>query len=155
MTRAIRILSLLLLATLAVSCSDDAITAEEEIRLFIERGVAASENRDLDELSELLHPDYRDQKGYNSKQIGQLLRAYFFRHKNIHLFTRIDRINLVSDHEAEVSLHVAMAASVISDIDALSRLAARLYRFELSLVRQDEWLLRHASWENAVISELH
>jgi hypothetical protein len=61
---------------------------------------------------------------------------------------------LLGDKQALVRLHVAMAGSVISDIDAISSLRARLYRFELRLVREDEWLLQHASWQPASIVDL-
>jgi len=105
---------------LVQACSDSARSPEDEIRQFIEAGVEAGENRSADDLSELIHPDYSDQNGYNRKQLGKLLRVYFFRHKSIHLFTRIDEIELLTDNEASVRLHVAMAGTVISDVNALS-----------------------------------
>jgi hypothetical protein len=80
-----------------------------------------------------------------------LLRAYFFRHKSLHLFVRTDSIEMLSANQASVSLHVAMAGTVISDVSALTSLSARIYRFELQLVKQGDWLLRHASWEPASI----
>ena len=138
-------------ALLIQACSDGTTSPEDEIRQFIDVGVQAGENRSVDDMSELIHPDYGDQNGYNRKQLGKLLRAYFFRHKSIHLFTRIDEIELLTDKEASVSLHVAMAGTVISDVTALSSLKARIYRFELQLIRQNDWLLRHASWAPADI----
>ena len=145
---------LIAVALLVLACSDNAISPEDEIRRFIEAGVEAGENRSVDDLSELIHPDYSDQSGYNRKQLGKLLRVYFFRHKTIHLFTRIDEIELLTDNEANVRLHVAMAGTVISDVNALSSLSARIYRFELQLFKQQEWLLRHASWAPASIADL-
>jgi len=136
------------------ACSDSVKSPEDEILQFIESGVQAGEDRSADDLSELIHPDYADQNGYNRKQLGKLLRAYFFRHKSIHLFTRIDEIELLSANEASVRLHVAMAGTVISDVTALSALSARIYRFELQLFKQEEWLLRHASWARANLSDL-
>jgi len=136
------------------ACSDDEISPEEEIRQFIERGVEAAERRSVDDLGDLTHPDYRDQKGYNREQLGKLLQVYFLRHRDIHLFTRIDSIQLLADNHAEVKLHVAMAGSVISDITALRGLRAQIYRFELQLVKRDEWLLQHAKWAPASLSDL-
>ncbi len=141
-------------ALLMQACSESTTSPEDEIRLYIEAGVQAGENRSVDDLSELIHPDYGDRNGYNRKQLGKLLRAYFFRHKNIHLFTRIDEIELLTDNEASVRLHVAMAGTVISDVNALSALSARIYRFELQLFKQEEWLLRYASWAPASIADL-
>lgn len=139
---------------LSAGCSEEPDSPEAEIRRYIERGVEAAEARSLGDLSDMVHDQYRDQKGYTKKKLGGVLRLYFLRHKNIHLFTRIDEITLYGDSEADVSLHVAMAGSVISDIDAVARLAARLYRFELHLIKEDDWLLRDANWSNASLSDL-
>ncbi len=146
-----RTVLLTLILLLAQACSDDG-SAEDQIRHLIDNAVQAAEDRSLDGLSELMHTEFIDQQGNNRQQLGRLLRVYFFRHKNIHLFTRVDSIEIPSDNQASVSLHVAMAGTVISDVDALSSLSARIYRFELQLVKQDDWLLRHASWEPASLS---
>jgi hypothetical protein len=106
------------------------------------------------DLTQMIHDSYLDQRGYNKQQVRSLLRVYFLRHKNIHLFTRIGEIELLGDNQATAWLHVAMAGSVISDIDAISALRARIYGFELRLVKQDEWLLQHASWKPASLVDL-
>jgi len=141
---------LCLMLLLIQACSDDS-SPEDQIRRFVDSGVQAAEARSVDDLSELLHANFVDQQGHNDKQLARLLRAYFFRHKNIHLFSRIDNIEILSASQASVSLYVAMASTVISDVSALSSLSARIYRFELQLIKQDDWLLRHASWEPASI----
>jgi hypothetical protein len=141
---------LLLSVLLLQACSGDSDSPEVQIQRFIDSAVQAGEARSADRIGDLLHRDFIDQQGNNGKQIGRLLRAYFFRHQNIHLFTRIDDIEILADNQASVSLHVAMAGTVISDITALASLQARVYRFELQMVREDDdWLLRHASWESA------
>ena len=133
------------------ACSETAKSPEDEIRDFIQSSVEAAENRDLDSLNDLVHGNYIDQKGYNRQRLGGLLRAYFFRHKNIYLFTKIEEIDLLADNKAMVRLYVAMAGSVISDINALAALRAQLYEFELQLIKEDDWLLHHASWKPASI----
>jgi len=145
-----RLILFCLILPLIQACSDDK-TPEDQIRRFVDNGVQAAEARSVDDLSELLHANFVDQQGHDSEQLARLLRVYFFRHKNIHLFSRIDNIERLSANQASVSLYVAMASTVISDVSALSSLSARIYRFELQLVKQDDWLLRHASWEPANI----
>jgi hypothetical protein len=146
---------LLIAALLLVqACSDSVTSPEDEIRRYIETAVQAGEDRNADDLAELVDPDYRDQKGYNRTQLAKLLRVYFFRHKTIHLFTRIDEIELLTENQASVRLHVAMAGTVISDVTDLSGLSARIFRFELQLQKRGEWLLRHASWAPASITDL-
>jgi len=136
------------------ACSDTAQSPEDEIRQFVESAVEAAENRDLDDLSDLIHAKYVDQKGYEKKQLEGLLRAYFFRHKDLYLFTKIEEIDLYAEDQATVLLYVAMAGSVISDIDAMAALRARIYRFELQLAREDDWLLQRASWRPASAVEI-
>jgi hypothetical protein len=140
-----------LILLLAQACSDDG-SPEAQIRRWIDSAVQAAEDRSADGLIELLQADFIDQHGNNRQQLARLLRAYFFRHQSIYLFTRIDSIEMLSANQATVSLHVAMAGTVISDVSALSSLSARIYRFELQLVKQDDWLARHANWEPAGIA---
>jgi hypothetical protein len=148
------ILLALWLGILLQACSAGGDTAQDQIRKTIEAGVEAAEARSSADLGDLIHGNYLDQKGYNKQQLTGLLRAYFFRHKNIHLFTRIDEIELLGETRALVRLHVAMAGSVISDVEALSALRARVYSFELRLIRDGDWLLQHASWTPASIVDL-
>lgn len=152
MPSGIRIL-LLCVVCLAAACSDDA-SPEAQIRAYIETAVDAAERRDTGELEALVHAGYLDQRGYNRQQLAGLLRGYFFRHKNIHLFTRIESIELLGEGQAQVRIYVAMAGSAIAGVDALVSLRAQIYRFELDLVREDDWLLRHARWEPASLADL-
>lgn len=143
-----------LTGALLVACSEDQ-TPEAAIRAFVASGVASAEERDGGAIMEMIHEAYIDQRGYNKKTLEGILRAYFFRHKNIHLFTRIDEIEWLDDNRALVKMHVAMAGKVISDIDAVASLRAQIYRFELGLVLQDRWQLQHADWSRASLTDLH
>lgn len=149
-----RLLLLLWAGGLLLGCSGGTNSPEDEIRNFIAGAVEAAERRSSADLTQMIHDSYLDQRGYNKQQVRSLLRVYFLRHKNIHLFTRIGEIELLGDNQATARLHVAMAGSVISDIDAISALRARIYGFELRLVKQDEWLLQHASWKPASLVDL-
>ena len=71
-----RVLLLICFAMLAIGCSDTN-SPEAEIRAFIASAVEAAESRDSADLAAMIHPDYQDAKGYNRKQLGSLLRAYF------------------------------------------------------------------------------
>lgn len=136
------------------ACSEQSISREDEIRLYIEKGVEAAENRDAGDLSDMLDDSYHDPKGLTKQQMNKMLGVYFFRHKNIHLFTKIRDIHFHSDLEATVVLHVAMAGSVIANSSVLSSLRARVYKFELHLIKHDEWLLQQAKWQPASLSDV-
>lgn len=137
-----------------LGCSDKPLSVEEEIEQYIEQGKQAAEKRDTGDVLEFIDDSYRDEKGFDKKQIKRLLQLYFFRHKNIFLFTRIDEIKVFSNQQAEVKLHVAMAGKAISAANLLSSLRARVYRFELQLEKRDKWLLKSAKWQPASVSEI-
>ena len=145
-----------MLATPLASCSDGEQSPEEAVKVMIDTAVDAAEQRDSGELLKLIDEKYLDRKGQNKRQIAGLLRAYFFTHKNIHLFTRIKSIDWLGEEQAAVTLYVAMAGSMIASIEALESIRARIYRFELGLVRHDdgEWRLQHADWEPANLFDL-
>lgn len=145
---------MLWLGLLLQACSSGGDSAQDQIREYIETGIEAAEERSTADLGDMIYGNYLDQKGHNKQQLIGLLRAYFFRHKNIYLFSRIDDIELLGENHALVRLHVAMAGSVISDVAAVSALRARIYSFELRLIRDGDWLLRHASWAPASIVDL-
>ena len=144
----------LLLAGMLAACSGDGDSPQAAIRNLIDRGVEAAEARSVDGLRELVHERYRDSRGLDKRRLGALLQGYFLRHRNIHLFTRVQRIEVFGDNQAEVEIYLATAGSAISDIDAIGRLAARVYRVDLELVLEDEWQLRHARWAPASLSDL-
>ena len=130
------------------------MSAEDQVKIFINSGVEAAENRSVDDLRDLIHDDYIDLRGNNKKQLSQLLRLYFFQHKNIYLFTKLGEVEFLSASRVRISMHVAMAGSVISDVNALSSLRAQIYEFELKLIKEDDWLLQEAKWRPANIGDL-
>lgn len=145
---------ILITMVLLSACSDKEMTPEDEIRLYIKTGVDAAESRSANDLGELVHDLYLGQKGLGKPELIKLLRLYFFRHKNIFLVTKIREISFPSTTEASVTLHVAMAGSVIADASMLSSLRARIYKFELQLIKQDKWLLEHATWQPASTGDM-
>ncbi len=136
-------------ALLLPACSGTGDSPEDQIRQFVKSAVEAIENRDLDDFGRIIHDDYLDQNAYNKRRLVGLLGGYLLRHKGLYLFTKIEEINLLAENQAAVLLYVAMTASVVSDADALAALRAQVYQFELQLIREDDWLLQHASWKRA------
>ncbi len=151
--RATCCLACLLLVLALPGCSEDA-TPEAEIRALIDAGAAAAEARSTDAIAALLHPEFRDHRGNNPQTLRRLVTAWFFRHRNIHLLTRIERIELLSASRAEVALYAAMAGSTIGDASMLARLRAQVYRLDLTLARDDDWRVLRAAWAPAAIADL-
>lgn len=154
MKKAILLVLLFCLMPFLHACSDKEKSPEDEIRQYIKTGVEAAENRSASDLSDLIHQGYLDDRKLDKLQLTKLARLYFFRHKNIFLFTKISEIKFHSTTEASVVLHVAMAGNVIADISMLSSLRAKIYRFELELFKQDQWLLQQASWQQANLADM-
>jgi len=145
---------LFIFSCLLLACSEEENDPQNEIREYIENAKLSVENRSHSDASELIHDSYLDQQGMNKKAATAKLRAYFFIHKNIHLHTQIESIDLRNENEAFVVVHVVMAANAIADINALTSLRARVYRFELLLLKDDKWLLKQAKWQTAKIKDL-
>jgi len=139
---------------LLTSCSDKKTSPEDEIKRYIESGKLATESRSHSDLADLMSEQYRDQKGWNKKQLKNMARAYFLTHQNIYLLTKIDSINFQNENNAFVIVHVAMAGTAMSDLNAISRLRARVYKFELQLIKEDAWLLQQARWKPADIKDM-
>jgi hypothetical protein len=154
MLRKATLLLVLGLTLVLHACSDEKLSREEEIEITIAAAIEAAEDRSAGDLADLIDEQYLDEKGLNKTQLIKLVRLYFFRHKNIYLFSKLGAIDFSAENEALVTLHVAMAGSAISDITALTSLRAQLYRFEISLIKQDEWLLSGASWRVASIGDM-
>jgi len=43
---------------------------------------------------------------------------------------------------------------VISDVDAIISLRARIYQFELQLIKDNDWLLQYGTWSPSSIGDL-
>ena len=144
-----------LVVLLLTGCSDDSpATPEDEIRSLIERAVEMAENRDRDELMGMVADSFSGPRGLSHKTLDSTLQLYFFRHRNIHLFTKIEAIVLHGANDASVGLFVAMAGSAISDQSVLGSLRARIYRFDLTLHKEQDWRVTEASWQPAKLADV-
>lgn len=145
---------LFLCLLVVAGCSGEVGTPEEQIRRLIATGVEAAEARSVSTFEELMHSNYIDQRGNGRKQTLTLMRGLFLRHKSVYLFTKIGGIDLRSETEATVRLHVAMAGKSIADVSALASLRARLYEFELHVIKDDDWRVIQSRWRPANLSEI-
>ena len=153
MRNIIKILSIFPLCFYLIACSGD-ISKEDQVRQFIDAAKTAAENRSYVDLAQLIHEDYADHKTMNKSQLVSFTGRYFLTHKNIHLFTKIDEMVFYSENKVKVTLYVAMAGNVISDASLLLSLRAKVYKFELQLVKDDEWLLQLAHWQRSSVKEM-
>ena len=154
MIKKIPCISILCISFFIYACSDNEVTKEDQVRQYIAAGIKAAEDRNHSDFSDLIHKNYLDHKSLNKTKLINLVRGYFFQHKNIHLFTKIDKIVFQDENNASVVMFIAMSGNVISDVNVLLSLRARIYKFELQLTKDDAWLLRQANWQIANIKDV-
>lgn len=137
------ILSCTCLLIAACGPSDPVGSPEEAVRAWIIRGEIAAEEKDRSGLLEMISVNYADGRGNNHQNIGNILRAYFFRQESIALLTSINDIQVMGDSAALATVTVGMAGTNSSRIG----LSADAYIFEFELEKaDDEWLLIGSRW---------
>ena len=124
--------------TLLSACDEPEAGPEQQLRQWVGLGQEAAEAKERRDLLALISPAYADARGHERDDIGNMLRAYFFRQHKIKLLTSVDEIRLYGDTAAEIDLTVGMAGTN----DGVFGFSADAYRFELELERDgDDWLL--------------
>lgn len=156
-----------LAALILTACTAAPDSPEAQVRALLSRAESAAEKRDVGVFKELISEGYTDEQGQDRQALAGLLTYYFLRHQTIHLFTRIQSIDVAdaknitfADAEsaepesARASILVAMAGTPILIVDDLERLRADLYHFDFDLVREDdgEWRVSRAAWSRATRS---
>ena len=116
---------------------------EEEIRGWLQRGVAAAEAKERRKLVAMISPAYADARGNDRDRIENMLRAYFFRMNSIELLPAVEEINVIGDSAAELLITVGMAGGH----DGVFGFSADAYRFSLELEKAGaDWELISARW---------
>jgi len=125
------------------ACGDPPTPPEEAVRLWVQRGHDAVEQKDRRALVKMISPAYIDGRGYNRENIENMFRLYFLRQHNVALLTRIEELRIIGDSAAELVLMVGMAGRN----DGVLGFSADAYRFEMELEFDgDDWLLIAARW---------
>ena len=148
------ILWVMFLCFMLLACADKE-SPEDQVRRFVAAGVMAAEARDVLAIRGLISEGYRDDGGRDRRKLAGLATAYFLRHKNIYLFTKINEIHFPVAGQSRVEVFVAMTGLPVTGAEALFDLRADVYRFELILINEDDdWLLKKAAWQRASIDDL-
>ncbi|MEW8030494.1 MAG: hypothetical protein AB2792_19365 [Candidatus Thiodiazotropha sp.] len=146
---------LILVGLLSSGCSDSPPSPEQQIRNILSEAEAYLEARDLSSAMTYVDPDYSDESGRDFRTLKRMLLGYFMRHKSIHIFSTIDRIDLHSENEAEVVLFAGLAGSPQVAEMTLSQWRGELLRLQLRFIRSDDdWLLRMAQWRRATPQDI-
>ena len=154
MTNFIKFLLLLSFLIYIQACSSNETSKEDQVRLYINELKVSAEKRSHTEIGMKVDDNYSDYKQLNKSQLIGLAARYFFMHNNIHLFVKIEEMTFHSKNQVNVILYVAMAGNVISDASMLTSLRAKIYKFDLHLIKEDEWLLKLADWKRSNVKDM-
>ena len=132
-----------MVGAMLAACGGPATGPEESLRQWVERGQTAADDEDRATILDMISSSYLDGRGNSRDDIGNILRAYFFRMHDMALITRIEELNIVGETAAELVLTVGMAATH----DGVLGFSADAYRFEMELEFDgDDWLLLGTRW---------
>ena len=138
-----------------VACSQSNQSPEEQIKAYIAAAEVAVKERNLLTIQSMIAEGYYDTQGRNQKRIVSLTAGYFFRHKNIHLLTRIKKLTFPQPDQAKLTLLAGLAGDPVGDFEHLLSLRATIHLFNFHLIRQEErWLLQSSSWRRATGEDL-
>ncbi|HKQ30369.1 MAG TPA: hypothetical protein VJS66_03695 [Burkholderiales bacterium] len=129
-------------------------TPETQVRRTVSEAAAAAEKKDSATLRATVSDKYTDTQGRDKKTVEGILRAYFLRNASLHLFTRTSSVTFPEKEKALATVYVGMAAQPVPSAEALERLRADLYRFDLTFVREgDAWRVVGAEWRPAELGD--
>lgn len=148
-------LALLLMLAACGSEPESPETRAIEIRAVIAKAQTAAEERNARQLRALIAEDYIDAQGHDRKAIEGLIRLHILRNQSIHVLTQIQTLEFPEPDRALVRVMAALVGRPVASVDELVSLNANLYRFDLEMIRrgEDDWLIRHAAWEQAPLAD--
>lgn len=137
-----------------ISCSSPG--EEELIRQSIKKAASHAEDSDLEQTMAYISPDYSDDQDRKMEDIAQLLESYLGKYRGIAINILEVKINNMNPLEADVETDLGLSSGALQAFRKVSRYAGYFYRFKLKLVKRDDnWLVKWASWEQISQQELN
>jgi len=136
--------------SLALACSRDAASPEDQVRALLAALEESAQKRDAGEMKEHVSEGYSDAQGNDKRAVAQLVAFHLLRNQSVHLLTRVRSVEIAAPGQARAEVLVAMAGTEIDGPEALLGLRADLYRFDLGFAEEDgAWRVRSADWRPA------
>mgnify|MGYP001584074377 CR=1 FL=1 len=140
----------LVVVVLLPGCRGEHASPEAEVRTLINSAVAATEQKSIGTLKDIISGKYVDDQGQDKRAIENLLRLHFLRNETLHLYARVASVTLPQPDRAQAVVLVAMAGVPIASARELPALRADLHRFEIDFARENKtWRVRRAAWRRA------
>jgi hypothetical protein len=142
---------LLLISLIISACSDAPLSPEEQLSNILKEAETYLEARDLTSAMGFVDPDYQDKTGRDFRALKAMLLGYLMRHKSIHIFSKVDTIDIHTANEAEAVVFAGLAATPQERDLTPAQWRGDLLRLELRFKRRDDdWLLHTAQWRRAM-----
>lgn len=148
----IKLISLILISIVTVSCSST-ISPDEEIKEYIHSIEKHFENRRAGKLKNLISKEYLDDYGYTKKDIIRFAAGYILRRPTIHVQTEIKELFFFEDtSKAQVAVRVAVTTEPLDKND-IRLVQGEFHNFLIHLERKKEWQLVSLRWQKATADE--
>lgn len=135
------------------ACGGPSGTPETRIKSLISRAGHAAEARNISVFKDITSDRYHDRRGYDRRQILQLVQLVLLENRRIHLLSVVRHLN-VKQGTAHARVLVAMAGQPIQSPQALLNMHARLMRFDVDFVLEgNEWRVRAVDWYPAKLGD--
>ena len=128
---------------------------EQRVRAFVDRVAASAEARSLRDFPAYLAPGFRTEGGLTRDEALALVARYLLSHRTIHVFQRIQELELRGPDQARVVVVAALAGAPMAGPEDLARLKADLFRFDLELADLgDGFQITGGLWQPVGLDEL-
>lgn len=148
-------ITVICLASLALlsGCADPT-TPEDQVRALLSEIERASREKDVSSVKDAISENYRDAHGRVQKDIHSVITYQYFRQREIYLLTRIESLEFPSPTRAVLVVLGAMAGTPIEGADALQKIRADVYRFDLELRDEGgDWRVVSSDWRPAGLDD--
>ncbi|HLU61005.1 MAG TPA: hypothetical protein VKZ99_01495 [Gammaproteobacteria bacterium] len=149
-----RALALLVAALLLAACTDPR-SEEQRVRDFLQEVETLAEGRDYMSLVDLIAGDYMDSRGNDKLKAAAILRAFYLRNREVHLYVRPGEISFPSPGFAKVTVHVAMARRPMLESEAARLPVANMHEVQLELLESgDSYEILRSEWQRGNATNL-
>lgn len=125
------------------ACGGSVLPREAALRAWVNEMESAAEEQNRAAILDKISERYVDARGNSRQDIGEQLRLYFFRQRNLSFVTRIESLKFSDKSAADMRVTLAVAGTNAG----LAGFNANGYRINLELEKVDaRWLLIGAQW---------
>src|SRR5690606_2291139 len=105
--------------------------------------------------SDLIAGDYMDSRGNDKLKAAAILRAFYLRNREVHLYVRPGEISFPSPGFAKVTVHVAMARRPMLESEAARLPVANMHEVQLELLESgDSYEILRSEWQRGNATNL-